>query len=215
MTTDNTSINKTYNIVPGPRMGVVEIDYLEKLAAVARKHNVPLVKITSAQRFAFAGHPPDVIEQIWHDLGQKTGPQKPVGIHYIQACPGVRWCKYGRQDSLSLGEKLQKALMDMPLPAKTKVGVSGCPMNCCESFVRDIGVFGKKNGWTLIFGGNGGGLPRIGDIIAQDLNDEQVIALAKKCLEFYGGTARKRERTARFMERTPLEKFKSAVLENK
>lgn len=212
MAKDNAARNKTYNVVPGPKMGVVAIDYLEKIAAVARKHNIPLVKITSAQRLAFVGHSPEEIEAIWHDLGMETGPQKPVGVHYIQACPGVGWCKYGRQDSLALGEKLEKALMGLPLPAKTKVGVSGCPMNCCEGFVRDIGVFGRKNGWTLVFGGNGGGLPRIGDIIAEGLNDEQLIDLAGKCLNFYREHARKRERTARFIERTLVENFKASVL---
>ncbi len=179
--------------------------------AVARKNNIPLVKITSAQRLAFAGYPPEATAQIRQDLGLDSIPQKPAGIHYIQACPGATWCKYGRQDSLALGDALAKAFMAMPLPAKTKVGVSGCPMNCCESFVRDLGVFGKKQGWTLVFGGNGGGLPRIGNIIAEGLTDSQVIDLAGKCLTFYGENARKKERTARFMERISLETFKEAL----
>jgi len=211
MTEVKTGGSKTYNILPGTRMGVLSTDYLEKLVQAARKYQVPFLKITSAQRLAIGGHSAEDAEQIWRELGQSTGPQKPVGIHYIQACPGVRWCKYGRQDSLALGEKLEKALMGIELPAKTKVGISGCPMNCCESFVRDVGIFGKKNGWTLIFGGNGGGLPRIGDIIAENLSDEQVIDLAGSCLEFYRSGARKKERSARFMERTDLEQFKAAV----
>ena len=202
---------KTYNILPGPKMGLVTPDYLESVVAAARAHNIPLLKLTSAQRIAIGGHAPETATAIWQEFGQAEGPKKPVGIHYIQACPGVQWCKFGRQDSPALGKKLE-ALMTIPLPAKTKIGVSGCSMNCCEGFVRDIGVFGKKNGWTLIFGGNGGGLPRIGDIIAQDLNDDEVLALAEKCLRHYAANARKLERTARFMERTDLEQFKAAVL---
>jgi NAD(P)H-nitrite reductase large subunit len=200
-----------YNVLPGPKMGVVTADYLEKIAAVARKHAIPLVKITSGQRLAFAGHEPEMVEDIWRDLGQEVGPAKPVGIHYIQACPGSRWCKYGRQDSLALGDKLEKALMGMALPAKTKVGISGCPLNCCESYIRDLGIFGKKKGWTLVFGGNGGGCPRIGDIIAQGLDDEQVLELAARCLGYYKKHARKFERTGRFMRLTTPEKFKEAI----
>ncbi|MCX5876431.1 MAG: NAD(P)/FAD-dependent oxidoreductase [Deltaproteobacteria bacterium] len=202
---------KTYNILPGPKMGLVTPDYLEAVAAAARKHNIPLLKLTSAQRIAIGGHTPETAAAIWQDFGQAEGPKKPVGIHYIQSCPGVQWCKFGRQDSPALGKKLE-ALMTIPLPAKAKVGVSGCSMNCCEGFVRDLGVFGKKNGWTLVFGGNGGGLPRIGNIIAQDLNDDEVVGLAEKCLSHYAANARKLERTARFMERTDLEKFKETVL---
>lgn len=206
-----TPTNNTYAIVPGPQMGVVTIDYLEKTAAVARKNKIPLIKITSAQRLAFAGYPPESAVQIRQDLGLEGPAQKPVGIHYIQACPGLKWCKYGRQDSLALGDLLTKTFMAMPLPAKTKVGVSGCPMNCCESFVRDLGIFGKKQGWTLIFGGNGGGLPRIGNIIAEGLTNSQVIDLAGKCLTFYQENARKKERTARFMERISLETLQEAL----
>ena len=211
MSAENT-IHKSYNIVPGPKMGVVTPEFLETVAAVARRNNVPLLKITEAGRMAMLGHDPEQVAQIWQELGQESGPQKPVGIHYIKACPGEKWCKFGRQDSQGLGGKMAKALLLLPLPAKTKVGISGCPMNCCESFVRDIGVFGKKNGWTLVFGGNGGGVPRIGDIIGEALSDEEVVSLAERCLQYYAANGRKKERTARFMEHTDLEKFKEAVL---
>jgi len=203
----NMNKNNTYNVLPGTRMGVLTAAYLEKLTEIARKHDIPFFKITSAQRLAIVGHTPETAEKIWRELGQKTGPAKPVGIHYIQACPGVKWCKYGRQDSLALGEKLEKAFADLPLPAKTKVGISGCPLNCCESFVRDIGVFGKKNGWTLVFGGNGGGCPRIADIVAEDLDDEGVVDLVGKCLDFFRNNARPMERTGRLMRRTDINKL--------
>jgi len=197
--TDNQK--NTYNVLPGTKMGLLSIDYLEQLTELAKKHAIPFFKITSAQRLAIIGHEPETAEKIWRELGLKEGPKKPAGIHYIQACPGVKWCKYGRQDSLALGEKLAKVFGDLPLPAKTKVGISGCPLNCCESYVRDIGVFGKKNGWTLVFGGNGGGCPRIADIVAEDLNDEEVIEYIGRCLDFYRANARKMERTGRLMRR--------------
>ncbi len=208
---DQDTIRKSYQIIPGPRMGLVSPEILENIAKVALKYNIPLLKITSAQRLSLVGHNPDDIPAIWHDLGHDHLPHGPAGIHYIQACPGLKYCRYGRQDSLHLGERLEEELMDLKLPAKTKIGVSGCSMNCCEGFVRDLGIFAKKKGWTLVFGGNGGGRPRIGDIIGKDLDDNQVIALARKCLEQYRKLARPKERSARLMERTKLEDFKRAV----
>jgi NAD(P)H-nitrite reductase large subunit len=207
MRSENMKKKQTYNVLPGTKMGILTTDYLEELTGIARKHNIPFFKITSAQRLAIVGHTPETAEQIWRELGQKNGPQKPVGIHYIQACPGLKWCKYGRQDSLALGEKIEKIFGNLPLPAKTKVGISGCPLNCCESYIRDIGVFGKKNGWSLVFGGNGGGCPRIADIVAEDLSDDEVISLLEKCLEFYLKNARKMERTGRLMRRIDIDKF--------
>ena len=204
---------KNYNVLPGPKMGLVTPDYLEQVAAIARKHDIPFLKITGAQRIAIGGHSPEVAEKVWQEMGQASGPKKPVGIHYIQACPGVKWCKYGRKDSLALGRKIEEVLLDIPLPAKTKVGISGCAMNCCECYIRDIGIFGMKKGWTLVFGGNGGGVPRIGDVIGEGLDDDEVIALAARCLDFFRDNARKMERTGRLMRRMPVEKLRKYVLE--
>jgi len=211
MLNDKFPNNQTYNVIPGPKMGIVTPDFLETIARVARKHNVPLLKFTEAQRLAFIGQTPEEAEQIWHELGHSTGPQKPAGIHYIKACPGKTWCKYGVQDSLTLGAKIEEALLSLALPAKTKVGISGCSMNCCEGFVRDIGIFGKKNGWTLILGGNGAGRPRFGDIIGAGLTDDEILVFMEKVLKYYSANARKRERTARFMERTTLSTLQHAL----
>ena len=213
MTNDNAAANQSYNVVPIPKMGMVTPEFLEAIARVARQHQVPLIKITDAQRLALLGQRPEEVEAIWQELGLSGGPQKPVGIHYIKACPGKRWCKYGVQDSLAMGAKIEQALIGLPLPAKTKIGISGCSMNCCEGFVRDLGIFGKKCGWTLVFGGNGAGRPRFGDIIGEGLTDDQVLSLAEKVLRYYSANARKRERTARFMDRWPLADLKAALQE--
>lgn len=205
MHTDTTPHHQTYTIIPGPKRGVVTPELLQTVAEVVKKHAIPLVKLTVAQRLALIGHAPESIGQIWEDLGLSGVPQKPVGIHYIKSCPGQAWCKYGVRDSLALGHKVEAALLGIPLPAKTKVGISGCSMNCCEGFVRDLGIFGRREGWTVVFGGNGAGRPRIGDVIGEGLSDDQVLELARKVFAYYSAKARKRERSARFMERTGIE----------
>ncbi|MFH1076792.1 MAG: NAD(P)/FAD-dependent oxidoreductase [Pseudomonadota bacterium] len=203
---------KTYAIVPRTPMGLVTPDALEKIAAVARKHEIPIIKITSAQRMALVGLKPEAVDQVWQELGMGVGPAVEVCIHYVQACPGNAVCKFGIQNSLGLGGKLEELFVGKELPAKAKIGVSGCPMNCGESYVRDFGAFGKRSGWTVIFGGNSGGHPRIGDVIAKDLNDDQVIDLAKKAFAYYSEHANKQERTARFIERIGIEEFKKNIL---
>lgn len=195
---------KTYTVLPGPRMGLVTPEYLEQIASVARQYNVPFLKITGAQRIAFAGHDLEKVDEILRAMGQSSGPKKPPGIHYIQACPGLSWCKYGRQDSLGLGRQIETLFLGRELPAKTKVGISGCQFNCCESFLRDIGVYGTTKGWNLVFGGNGGGAPRIGDVVGEGLNDDEVLGLIERCLAYYKSRARELERTGRLMRRTKL-----------
>ncbi|MBU4388548.1 MAG: NAD(P)/FAD-dependent oxidoreductase [Proteobacteria bacterium] len=204
---------KTYAIVPRTPMGLVTPDILENIARVVRKHNIPVIKITSAQRMALVGLRPEIVEQVWEELGMNVGPAVEICVHYVQACPGNALCKFGIQDSLGLGAKLEKIFVGTDIPAKAKMGISGCPFNCGESYLRDFGAFGKKSGWTVIFGGNSGGKPRIGDVIAEKLNEEEVIELAKKCFNYYGAGAKKKERTARFIERIGIDEFKKNVLE--
>ena len=203
---------ETYAIVPRVPVGLLTPENLDKLSLVARKYKIPILKIVSGQRIALVGiRGDDIFENIWNELAMEPGKATGLCVHYVQACPGTAVCKLGVQDSLGLGLELEKLFTGMDLPAKVKIGVSGCPMTCGESFVRDIGVQGKKNGWTFIFGGNSGGHPRIGDILAEDLTTDQVLELAKKSLEYYQANGKKRERTARFIERTGIEAMKKAL----
>jgi len=202
----------TYAIVPRTPVGLVSPENLEAITAVVRKYGIPIVKITSGQRLALVGIRKEDVESVWKELGMDMGKATELCVHYVQACPGTSVCRFGLQDSLGLGIELEKLFVGMELPAKVKIGVSGCPMTCGESYVRDIGVLGRKTGWTLIVGGNSGGKPRIGDVIAEDITREQVIDITRKCLEYYRDNARKKERTASFIERTGIEDLKKAVL---
>jgi len=203
---------ETYAIVPRTPMGLITPDILENIAQVARKHEIPIIKITSAQRLAMVGIKPEKVEKVWQDIGLEVGPAVGLCVHYVQACPGTAVCRFGMQDSLGLAGELEKIFVNMEMPAKTKLGVSGCPMCCGESYVKDFGAFGKKSGWTVIFGGNSGARARVGDVIAENLTDEEVIALAKKCFAYYSANAKPKERTARFIDRIGIEEFKKAVL---
>lgn len=203
---------QTYAIVPRTPVGMVTPELLEKIAGVARKYNIPIIKITSAQRLALVGLQPETVEAVWSELGTDVGPAVEPCVHYVQACPGTTVCKFGVLDSLGLGMRLEKMLVGYELPAKAKIGVSGCPNNCGEAYVRDIGVFARKSGWVFLFGGNSGGRPRLGDVLAEKLTDEQVVELAQKCLDYYKANARGKERTARFIERVGIDEFKKAVL---
>jgi len=203
---------KTYGIVPRTPMGLITPDLMENIAKAARKYEIPIIKITSAQRLALVGIAPEVVEDVWKDISLDVGPAVELCVHYVQACPGTAVCKFGIRDSLALGAELEKIFVGMELPAKAKIGISGCTNNCGEGFVRDFGAYAKKNGWTVTFGGNSGRRPRIGDVIAEDISEEEVVTLAKKCFEYYKNNGKRKERTARFIERIGIEEFKKAVL---
>lgn len=203
---------ETYAIVPRTPVGLVTPDVLENMAQVVRKYKIPVAKITSGQRLALVGIKEEELDSVWQDLQMDVGRAIELCLHYVQACPGTSVCKFGVQDSLEMGMELEEIFHGHDLPAKMKIGVSGCPMCCGESMVRDIGLIGKKNGWTVVFGGNAGRRPRVGDILAEDLERGGAVDLVQKCVDYYQDNGRKRERTARFIERTGIEAMKASLL---
>jgi len=203
---------ETWAIVPRTPVGIITPEVLEALNTVVKKYAIPIVKITSGQRIALVGVKAEQVEDIWKDLGTLVGQAIELCVHFVQACPGTSVCKFGVQDSLGLGLELEKLYVGMELPAKVKMGVSGCPLCCASSLVRDVGVIGKKSGFTVAFGGHPGGKPRVADVLAEDLAAGQVVDLVRKLLEYYRDNAKKKERCARFVERVGIEAIKAAVL---
>lgn len=202
----------TYAVVPRTPVGLLTADDLEALAAVARKYSIPVIKITSGQRFALVGLKPEDVDKVWADLRMDPGKATELCLHYVQACPGSTVCKFGLQDSLGLGLEIEKMFHGRDLPAKVKIGVSGCPLCCGESYVRDIGVLGKRGGWSLIVGGSSARRPRVGDMLRDDLDQAGVLALIDKFFAFYAAHAKPKERTAAFIDRIGIEQVKDAVL---
>jgi NAD(P)H-nitrite reductase large subunit len=205
---------ETYAIVPRIPMGVLTPEILENLAKVTRKYKVRIIKITSGQRIALVGIKPGDVDNAWKDLTMEVGPAEGLCVHYVQACPGTETCKFGQRDSLGLASRIEKMYVGKEdfIPAKTKFGISGCRLNCAESFLRDIGAYAAPDGWTVIVGGNSGGRPRIGDVIAEKLSEEQTLELIKKCLDYYSKNANPRERMPRFIQRIGIEEFRKSVL---
>jgi len=212
MNPNNENGHKTYAIMPGIKMGMLTPDDLEKIASICRKFDVPVAKITGAQRLAMLGMEPEMLDALKKELQIPDSlPHTRNRIHYVQACPGSEWCKYGTGNSLAVGEQIEQLELQGPLPYKVKVGVSGCRFCCCESWIRDVGLVSQRNGWKLIFGGNGAGRPRIGDVVAEDLNDDEAVALVEKCLNFYIRNAKFKTRSARFMERVGIDELKKGL----
>jgi NAD(P)H-nitrite reductase large subunit len=205
---------KTYAIVPRIPMGVLTPEILEALAKVSRKYKVRIIKITSGQRIALVGLNPEDVEKAWNDLAMDVGPAEGLCVHYVQACPGTLTCKFGQGDSIGLAAKVEQGYVGKQdvIPAKTKIGVSGCRLCCAESYLRDIGAVAEPDGWKVIVGGNSGGRPRIGDLIAEKLTDDQALVLIKECIDYYAKNSKPRERVPRFVERIGIEAFKKGVL---
>ena len=185
---------------------------LEHITDLVRKYEVPMVKVTGAQRLYFQGLAPEKRTEMMQELELPTTlPHTRSRVHYVQACPGKTWCKFGTSTTEHLAKAIAEMKLDGPLPYKVKIGISGCKMCCCESWMRDVGLAAEKKGWRFTFGGNAAGRPRIGDLVADGLSDDQALDLIRKTLNFYLSTAKYKTRSARFMERIGIEALKKGI----
>jgi NAD(P)H-nitrite reductase large subunit len=87
------------------------------------------------------------------------------------------------------------------------MGVSGCPNNCSESSIKDLGLVGTAKGWRVLAGGFVSGLkPRLADVIATDLNDEEALELIEKIVAWYE-RAGKAKRLGRVLDEIGISTF--------
>jgi len=203
---------QTYAVAPHIPCGVIKPQTLRKLADVAEKYNAQALKITSAARIAIVGVEEQDVESIWSELGMSPGAAVGLCVRSVKACPGTTFCKRGQQDSLTVGLELDRKYHGTVLPGKLKIGVSGCPNQCAETCIKDIGLVGTLKGWRVLAGGNGGARPRLAQEVARDLSTEQALETIDKLVEFYKANGKKNQRLGAMMEKMSIEEFKAAAI---
>ena len=203
---------ETYAIVPHLPLGLITPAQLRKIADVAEKYKTAALKITSAARIAMVGLKEEDIDSAWQDLGMNPGAAIGLCVRSIKACPGNTLCRLGQQDALTMGTELDTRYHGLELPGKLKMGVSGCPNQCAETSVKDLGLIGKAKGWTILVGGNAASRARIGVTLCENLSNEEALATCARVINYFKENGKKGERMGRFMDRVGFETFKAAVL---
>lgn len=202
----------TFSIIPRMYGGTTTAEDLVKIGEVAKKYNVPLVKITGASRIGLYGVKKEDVPHVWEDLGMRSGYAYSKSLRNVKSCVGSRFCRFGTQDSLGLGIKLEQELEMVDTPHKMKMGVTGCPRNCAEVLTKDFGVICVENGYQLYIGGNGGTEVRECDSLITVKTEEEVITMAKAYVQYYRENANYGERTAPWVERMGIETVKETLL---
>ena len=202
---------ETYAIAPHIPCGVTTPDQLRTIADVAEKYQCQALKLTSAARIAIVGIREEDVDAVWADLNMSPGHAVGLCVRSIKACPGTQYCRLGLQDSLAMGIKLDEKFHGHELPGKMKMGVSGCTNMCAENCIKDISLFGKKKGWTVMAGGIGTRKARLADVVAEDLEAPEALRMIERIIDFYAENGPKNERVGRMIERIGLDTLCRAV----
>jgi nitrite reductase (NADH) large subunit len=204
----------TYSVVPRIYGGVTSPAELKKIAEVAEKYDVPMVKFTGGQRLDLLGIKKEVLPQIWEELDMNSGHAYGKTLRTVKTCVGNTFCRFGTQDSIGMGIQMEKAFERLNTPAKVKLAVSGCPRNCAEATIKDLGVVAIDGGWEIHVAGNGGVKVRATDLLVIVKTEEEVMEWSSAYLQYYRENAVWNERTAQWVERVGLDSIKKA-LENR
>ncbi|MDP2751337.1 MAG: (2Fe-2S)-binding protein, partial [Rhodocyclaceae bacterium] len=204
----------TFSVVPRMWGGLTTPDELRRIANVAEKFAIPTIKMTGGARIDLLGIKKDDLPLVWADLGMPSGHAYGKSIRTVKTCVGAEHCRFGTQLSMSMGVKLEKMLYGMWAPHKVKLAVSGCPRNCAEAGIKDVGVIGVASGYELYIAGNGGIKTEVAQFFCKVKSDNEVQEYTAAFLQLYREEAYYLERTCHYDARVGIAYEKSVVVDN-
>jgi nitrite reductase (NADH) large subunit len=205
----------TFSVVPQMKGGVTSSEQLRKIADVADKYAIPMIKCTGGQRIDLLGVRKEDLPAVWADLGMPSGYAYGKSFRTVKTCVGSDFCRYGLGDSTALGIALEERYQGLASPAKMKLAVTGCPRNCAEALCKDLGVVAVDGGrWEIYVGGAAGAHIRKGDLLAVVDDPATVITLTGRFLQYYRENANWLERTYAWVPRVGIDHIRAVVVDD-
>jgi nitrite reductase (NADH) large subunit len=205
----------TFSVVPEMAGGITTAADLMRIAQVAVKYNVPLVKLTGGQRIDLVGISKEDLPKVWADLDMPAGWAWGKSYRTCKSCIGTDFCRFGLGDSMGLAKKIESRFRGVDSPGKLKLATAGCPRNCSEAMVKDIGAVAiGDDKWEIYVGGAAGSSVRKGDVLCTVKGEDEVLMIFGRFTQWYRENAKYKERTHTFVERIGIERVRAVVVED-
>jgi nitrite reductase (NADH) large subunit len=204
----------TYSVIPRMWGGETTADELRRIANAVDKYNIPTVKVTGGQRIDLLGVKKEDLQNVWKDIGMPSGHAYAKALRTVKTCVGSEWCRMGTQDSTQMGKDLERAMWRMYAPHKVKFAVSGCPRNCAEAGIKDVGIIGVDSGWEMYVAGNGGIKTEVAHFFVKLKTAEEVLEYTGAFCELYRQEGWYLERTVHYVSRVGLDYVKKKILDD-
>ncbi|MBK7280325.1 nitrite reductase large subunit NirB [Candidatus Aalborgicola defluviihabitans] len=204
----------TYSVIPRMWGGETTANELRKIADAVDKYNIPTVKVTGGQRIDLLGVKKEDLVNVWKDIGMPSGHAYAKALRTVKTCVGSEWCRMGTQDSTQMGKDMERAMWRMYAPHKVKFAVSGCPRNCAEAGIKDVGVIGVDSGWELHIAGNGGIKTEVAQFFTKVKTSDEVLEYTGAFMQLYRLEGWYLERTVHYVNRVGMDYVKKKILEN-
>ncbi|MHB1215362.1 MAG: nitrite reductase large subunit NirB [Thiobacillus sp.] len=204
----------TYSVIPRMWGGNTTPSELRRIADVVDKYSIPAVHVTGGQRIDLLGIKKEDLPKVWADLDMPSGHAYGKALRTVKTCVGSEWCRFGTQNSTQMGIDLEKTFFKMWAPHKVKLAVSGCPRNCAEVAIKDVGIIGVDSGWEIYVAGNGGIKTEVAQFLVKVKTPDEVIEYSGAFLQLYREEARYLDRTVHYVARVGLDYVKKKILDD-
>ncbi len=204
----------TYSVIPRMWGGETTADELRRIADAVDKYKIPTVKVTGGQRIDLLGVKKEDLVNVWKDIGMPSGHAYAKALRTVKTCVGSEWCRMGTQDSTQMGKDLERAMWRMYAPHKVKFAVSGCPRNCAEAGIKDVGIIGVDSGWEMYIAGNGGIKTEVAEFFTKLKTAEEVLEYTGAFMQLYRLEGWYLERTVHYVNRVGLDHVKKKILDD-
>ena len=205
----------TFSVIPKIAGGVTTADDLIRFGQVAKKYAVPMVKITGSQRIDLLGVKKEDLPGVWRDLGMASGHGYTKAFRMCKTCVGTDFCRFGTNDSTGLGIAIENRFQGFEFPGKVKMAVSGCPRNCAEATVKDVGIVATEGGeWEIVVGGGAGASVRKADTLCRVGSKDEAMRIVGRFLVYYRRNGKWLERTYDFVPRVGLDHLKNVIVDD-
>ncbi len=204
----------TYSVIPRMWGGETTADELRRIADAVDKYKIPTVKVTGGQRIDLLGVKKEDLVNVWKDIGMPSGHAYAKALRTVKTCVGSEWCRMGTQDSTQMGKDLERAMWRMYAPHKVKFAVSGCPRNCAEAGIKDVGIIGVDSGWEMYIAGNGGIKTEVAHFFCKLKTADEVLEYTGAFMQLYRKEGWYLERTVHYVSRVGLDHVKKKILDD-
>ena len=179
------------------------------------KYSVPLVKMTGGQRIDLVGIAKADLPGVWQDLDMPAGTAWGKSYRTCKSCIGTEFCRFGLGDSMGFANRIERRYRGIDAPAKLKLATAGCPRNCSEAMVKDVGLVAiGDNKWEIYVGGAAGAHIRKGDLLCVVEGEDAAIQISGRFMQYYRENAKWKERTYSFVPRIGLERIRAVVVDD-
>ena len=204
----------SYSVIPRMWGGETNSSELRRIADAVDKYKVRTVKVTGGQRIDLLGVKKEDLPAIWADIGMPSGHAYAKALRTVKTCVGSEWCRFGTQDSTQMGKDLERAMWRMYAPHKVKFAVSGCPRNCAEAGIKDVGIIGVDSGWEMYVAGNGGIKTEVAQFLVKLKTPDEVLEYTGAFCQLYREEGWYLERTVHYVNRVGLDHVKKKILDD-